>query len=287
MSWTPTYHKRNLGNLDDLAPNTRAAAMKWYQYCIDKRIDVLIYETIRTVAQQRANVNSGASKTMKSYHIVGQALDFVPIVGGKAQWPRSVYASIPFISAIIHAEKIGFEAGYRWGWDAPHLQYNYKGYGTDKMLATSAAAVPVVAMAKDDVLELQQKLTKLGLDTNGMDGVYGKGTTNAVMILQRRTGLVIDGIAGPQTLAKIEQLLKEKGLVGTPGIFRVVTGTFGSPEAAETAAQKMPFNARKGAEDNRIYTGVFTSLESAQEACTLISLEHRYNPFIKSYGENA
>lgn len=287
MSWTPTYHQRNLGNLDDLAPNTKAAAMKWYQYCIDKKIDVLIYETIRTVAQQRANIKSGASKTMKSYHLVGQALDFVPIVNGKAQWPRSVYASIPFISAIIYAEKLGFEAGYRWGWDAPHLQFNYQGYGTDKMPATSAAAVPAVAMAKEDIIVLQQKLTKLGLDTNGIDGVYGKGTTNAVMILQRRTGLVVDGIAGPQTLAKVEQLLGEKGLVGTPGIFRVVTGTFATPEAAEAAAKKMKFNARKGAEDNRIYTGVFTSLESAEEARALIEVEYGYNPRIKSYSQSA
>ncbi|MCP3764086.1 peptidoglycan-binding protein [Domibacillus sp. A3M-37] len=129
---------------------------------------------------------------------------------------------------------------------------------------------------------MQEKLVKLGLDTNGVDGVYGKGTTNAVMILQRRTGLVIDGIAGNATLAKIDQLLKDKSLVGTPGVFRVVTGTFGTPEAAKAAAKEISFNAFKGEKDNRVYTGVFTSLESAEEARALINAEHGYNLKIRN-----
>lgn len=138
--------------------------------------------------------------------------------------------------------------------DAPlHLQYNYEGFGTDKMPATSAASVTSNVLAKEEIIALQQKLTKLCLDTNGVDAVYVKGKTNAVMILQRRTGLVIDGIAGPQTLVKIEHLLKEKGLIGTPGIFRVVTRTFGTLKAAVAAAKETGFG-------DRVYTGIFTSL---------------------------
>ena len=71
------YHNRNVSNLNKLADNTKAAAFKWYQYCIDNGIEVLIYETIRTVEQQREYVRKGASQTMRSYHLVGQALDFV------------------------------------------------------------------------------------------------------------------------------------------------------------------------------------------------------------------
>lgn len=142
-------------------------------------------------------------------------------------------------------------------------------------------------MSKEEVLSLQQNLANLGLDTNGIDGIYGKGTTNAVMILQRRTGLVVDGVAGKATLVKIDELLKEKSLVGTPGVFRVVTGTFDTPEAAEEAAKKLGFNALKGENENRVYTGVFTSLESAEEARALIEAEHGCNPRIKSYSKGA
>ncbi|WP_144289507.1 peptidoglycan-binding domain-containing protein [Domibacillus epiphyticus] len=69
---------------------------------------------------------------------------------------------------------------------APHLQCNYKGYSADKAL-TLAAAAPINVMNTEEVKVLQEKLTKLWLDTNGIGGIYGKGTTNIVMLLQRRT----------------------------------------------------------------------------------------------------
>ncbi|MFV5914265.1 M15 family metallopeptidase [Bacillus cereus] len=126
------YHNRNVSNLNKLADNTKAAAFKWYQYCIDNGIEVLIYETIRTVEQQREYVRKGASETMRSYHLVGQALDFVPIQSnGTEDW--NGYNKEPWASAIRYAKQIGFEWGGDWkGFvDSPHLQYNYKGYGTD------------------------------------------------------------------------------------------------------------------------------------------------------------
>ncbi|UDW00914.1 M15 family metallopeptidase [Bacillus cereus] len=126
------YHNRNISNLNKLADNTKAAAFKWYQYCMDNGIEVLIYETIRTVEQQREYVRKGASQTMRSYHLVGQALDFVPIQSnGTEDW--NGYNKEPWASAIRYAKQIGFEWGGDWkGFvDSPHLQYNYKGYGTD------------------------------------------------------------------------------------------------------------------------------------------------------------
>lgn len=126
------YHNRNVSNLNKLADNTKAAAFKWYQYCIDNGIEVLIYETIRTVERQREYVRKGASQTMRSYHLVGQALDFVPIQSnGTEDW--NSYNKEPWASAIRYAKQIGFEWGGDWkGFvDSPHLQYNYKGYGTD------------------------------------------------------------------------------------------------------------------------------------------------------------
>ncbi|OUA58930.1 SH3 domain-containing protein [Bacillus thuringiensis] len=126
------YHNRSVSNLNKLADNTKAAAFKWYQYCIDNGIEVLIYETIRTVEQQREYVRKGASQTMRSYHLVGQALDFVPIQSnGTEDW--NGYNKEPWASAIRYAKQIGFEWGGDWkGFvDSPHLQYNYKGYGTD------------------------------------------------------------------------------------------------------------------------------------------------------------
>lgn len=126
------YNKRNVDNLNKLADNTKAVAFKWYQYCVDNNIEILIYETIRTTEQQRKNVASGASQTMRSYHLVGQALDFVPIkADGTEDW--NGYNKEPWASAIRYAKSISFEWGGDWKdfVDSPHLQFNYKGYGTD------------------------------------------------------------------------------------------------------------------------------------------------------------
>ncbi|KAB2479464.1 SH3 domain-containing protein [Bacillus cereus] len=145
------YHTRNVNNLNNLADNTKAAAFKWYQYCIDNGIEVLIYETIRTVEQQREYVRKGASQTMRSYHLVGQALDFVPIQSnGTEDW--NGYNKEPWASAIRYAKQIGFEWGGDWkGFvDSPHLQYNYKGYGTDTF-GKGAQNVVTPPMSNDSV----------------------------------------------------------------------------------------------------------------------------------------
>lgn len=126
------YDKRNRENLSKLAVNTRRKALQWYEYCVKNNIDILIYETIRTKEKQREYVNKGVSKTMKSYHLVGQALDFVPVDNkGRALWNGY---DLPHIQkAIKYAKYLGFTWGGEWKTfpDKPHLQYEHKGYGTD------------------------------------------------------------------------------------------------------------------------------------------------------------
>ncbi|PEZ05577.1 peptidase M15 [Bacillus sp. AFS018417] len=144
------YHNRNVNNLNQLADYTKAAAFKWYQYCLDNGIEVLIYETIRTKEKQRENVNKGVSKTMKSYHIVGQALDFVPIKpDGTEDW--NGYKKQPWYGAIKYAKQIGFEWGGDWkGFvDSPHLQFNYCGYGTDTFNGGDIQDVPNYSPSSD------------------------------------------------------------------------------------------------------------------------------------------
>ena len=131
------YDKRNRATLDELAPNTKYKAYAWYEYCLKIGAEILIYDARRTLAEQEANVAKGVSKTMKSYHLVGQALDFVPIdASGKALWSLSSYSLPKIKQAIQYAKSLGFEWGGEWKSfvDAPHLQFNYKGYGTDKVL---------------------------------------------------------------------------------------------------------------------------------------------------------
>ncbi len=55
----------------------------------------------------------------------------------------------------------------------------------------------------DSVRDMQQALTSLGFDTNGVDGVFGRGTQDAVKQFQRSKGLVADGLAGHLTLTAL------------------------------------------------------------------------------------
>lgn len=134
MAFTMTYDTRNRQNLDKLAPNTKKAAYGFYQYCLDNKIDILVYETSRTIEQQKKYVSEGKSQTLRSYHLVGQALDFVPVKGKEANWKG--YKDAKIQKAVQYAKSIGFEWGGDWTSlvDSPHLQFNYKGYGTDKVL---------------------------------------------------------------------------------------------------------------------------------------------------------
>lgn len=155
------YDKRNRDNLAKLGDNTKVAALKWYNYCVDNNIEILIYETIRTLEQQKQNVANGASQTLKSYHLVGQALDFVPVDSkGNTLW--NGYGTAAIQNAVKYAKSIGFEWGGDWKSfvDKPHLQYNYKGYGTDTFGKITVAKDELTMSQYTEILAKLKQLEK-------------------------------------------------------------------------------------------------------------------------------
>ncbi|WP_044736116.1 peptidoglycan-binding protein [Geobacillus kaustophilus] len=217
--FTPTYHQRNLDNLAKLAPKTKEKAMQWYNWCISNGIDILITETKRTEEQQRQYVASGKSKTLQSYHLVGQALDFVPVINGKADY--NAYSRPEIQKAISYAKSLGFTWGGDWDNDGqtkdekfvdmPHLQYDKIPYGQDvekpkqvtpvqKVDAVSDSAVapypgkPIKLGDKGKDVERIQRALKLKVD-----GIFGPQTEKAVKAYQKRKGLSADGIVGLKT----------------------------------------------------------------------------------------
>ncbi len=169
---TMYYYKRNMDNINKLGDNTKAAAKKLMDYAEKNKIGVLIYETTRSEAQQRENVRKGASQTMKSYHLVGQALDFVPTGGySKSDTKWNGYGASDIQKFIAYAKSIGFEWGGDWtGFvDQPHLQFNYKGYGTDTF-GKKASSAP-------------SKNTNSGIKSVGKIKIVG--VSNAAIIMDK------------------------------------------------------------------------------------------------------
>ncbi|HZI96309.1 MAG TPA: N-acetylmuramoyl-L-alanine amidase [Actinomycetales bacterium] len=68
--------------------------------------------------------------------------------------------------------------------------------------------VPGHLVHGDDVVELQQRLTQLGVFSGRPDGALGPATERGLRELQRSMGLPADGTCGPDTLRLLTQLAR-------------------------------------------------------------------------------
>ncbi|WP_102135384.1 M15 family metallopeptidase, partial [Listeria monocytogenes] len=175
------------------------AARKLLDWAENSGIEVLIYETIRTKEQQSANVANGASQTMRSYHLVGQALDFVMAKGKTVDW--GAYRSDKGKKFVAKAKSLGFEWGGDWSGfvDNPHLQFNYKGYGTDtfgKGASTSNSSKP---SANTNSLGLVDYMVSKKMDSSfsnraklaakyGIKGYKGTASQNTTLLAKLKAG---------------------------------------------------------------------------------------------------
>ena len=57
----------------------------------------------------------------------------------------------------------------------------------------------------EKVWKLQERLQQLGYYQGTLDGEFGPGTREAVLLFQKKNGLVVDGICGPKTWAKLDE----------------------------------------------------------------------------------
>ena len=88
-------------------------------------IDFGITEGVRTLERQKELVKAGASRTLKSKHLEGKAIDVVAYVGGKVAWDWPLYEKIAkaFKQA---ADELGYKITWGGSWatfkDGPHFQ---------------------------------------------------------------------------------------------------------------------------------------------------------------------
>ena len=94
-------------------------------------IDFGVTQGLRTVAEQRQLVAKGASHTMKSKHLTGDAVDVVAYIGSRISWELNLYDNI---ADAFKAAAIEHGVRLRWGaaWHIPDIR-NWDGTMQDAM----------------------------------------------------------------------------------------------------------------------------------------------------------
>lgn len=117
-------------SLSDLTPVARERCLKWLDACKSEGIDVLVYCTYRSGAEQDELYKIGRTlpgkrvtnaKAGDSVHQWRCAWDAVPLLSGKPQWSdNAAYARMGAI-----AEKFGIEWAGKWKSfkETAHFQY--------------------------------------------------------------------------------------------------------------------------------------------------------------------
>lgn len=112
--------KKSLSKLDGVHPDLVKVVKHAIKIC---DVDFCVLEGMRTMARQKILVAAGASRTMKSRHLTGHAVDLGAMLNGKVRWDWPLYHRIAeAMKEAAIAEKV---IGLTWGsaWDKPMEEF--------------------------------------------------------------------------------------------------------------------------------------------------------------------
>ncbi len=117
-----TWSKRSQKHLKNINPALRRVCDR---ALLISPIDFTIIDGLRTLEEQKILLSKGKSKTMRSYHLVGRAVDFIPYISGKNRDnDLSAFAAVAKAFKMA-AEELGERVtcgAIDWGWDYYHVQ---------------------------------------------------------------------------------------------------------------------------------------------------------------------
>ena len=88
-------------------------------------LDFIVTEGLRTKERQAELVKAGASQTMQSKHLTGDAVDLAAVVTGEVRWDWPLYAKLATVMKQA-AKDVGVTIEWGGDWksfkDGPHFQ---------------------------------------------------------------------------------------------------------------------------------------------------------------------
>ena len=177
------------------------------------KIPITVIEGMRTLATQKTYVKRGVSKTLRSRHLTGHAIDIAPMVNGKVSWAWPSY--YPLAEEI---KKAAIEVGVplEWGgdWtsfkDGPHWQLPWNRYPAGMPKATAESAE--MTSSTEGVQATQKGVMQAGLGLSGAGGIGGEPLSSLAYVVTGQqeelssgdvTRLVIAGFIILLTLASL------------------------------------------------------------------------------------
>lgn len=123
-----TLSKRSLKRLDGVHPDLIKVVKKAIQLT---SVDFMVLEGVRTYEKQKTLVAKGASRTYKSRHLTGHAVDIGAWIDNDISWHWPLYNKLA--DAMFEAAdelKVSIEWGGNWKSfkDGPHFQLSWDKY---------------------------------------------------------------------------------------------------------------------------------------------------------------
>lgn len=111
--------KRSQDNLVGVRPELVAVVRRAITLT---KVDFAVTEGLRTQMRQRELVVKGASQTMDSKHLTGEAVDLVAFLDSRISWELGLYDDI---AAAMRAAAIEENVGIRWGaaWNIDDIRH--------------------------------------------------------------------------------------------------------------------------------------------------------------------
>ena len=123
-----SFGSRSLSRLKGIHPDLRKVMDR---AIIITDVDFTILEGLRSIERQRKLRASGATRTLRSRHLTGHAVDIAPLVDGKVSWDWPIYYRLaPTIKKAAQDVGVKIEWGGDWRSfkDGPHWQLPWRDY---------------------------------------------------------------------------------------------------------------------------------------------------------------
>ena len=94
-------------------------------------VDFAVTEGLRTKEKQEQLVKAGASKTMRSRHLTGHAVDLAAVIGSEVRWDWALYPQLAnAMKSAANELNVPIEWGGDWKTfkDGPHFQLTWEEY---------------------------------------------------------------------------------------------------------------------------------------------------------------